>query len=367
MGSHRPPAVFCVSRVTQCHEADHSGLWDVHTMTDSKDLEAEIHPLRREGPGGPPAPPRRLSRCRALAFFLSLALCLLVVLVVSFVIPCPERPASRGTWRVELSSAGEPRPRPPAAPCWGADRCPEGPARGRRVHPVLYVTRTGAHYVLLPCASSLCGYSVKSLYETAGRDSSLRRDPAWEDRLDPATHRLPWRSPGAVRHVLLVPGRAGQDLFLVGTEACVLLDGQELAPRWTLEAAQVFRGSRQSRVGPGPRGGRPHPRCPQDQSGPRHTLYLFHPTLPGVLLELTNVSAPIAASHVGLFETSRHAACVILTGPAGLDAPGPVSVAKHTVRDLVMAGRVVRTAPGGRDSDQAARDRLLRLRYRAEA
>ena len=38
-----------------------------------------------------------------------------------------------------------------------------------------------------------------------------------------------------------VPGKVGEDLLLVSAEACVLLDGQELVPRWTLGAAQVLR------------------------------------------------------------------------------------------------------------------------------
>ncbi|XP_037363746.1 protein FAM234A [Talpa occidentalis] len=553
-------------------------------MMDGKDLEAEIHPLRKEdgklkdspgrapAPGdeaaGHPAPQTRLSRCRAVAFFLSLSLCLLVVFVVSFVIPCPERPVSQGSWRVELSSAvaydflatedvdgdkiqdvlflykknsggsngsrscadegfsspctfmaavsgasgsvlwerpaaqdaalaqcvvAQPKGRTPASACvlvgqpgtllavdaltgetlWrraggpggnasvlstllavpdlDADGAPDllvltqegqevqgslysggsglqlghcgslGPAGASS--PLLYKTRAGAHYVLLPCASSLCGYPVKGLYETAaGRESPLQKDPAWEHKLDPTTHRLPWRSPGAIRYLMLVPGRAGQDLLLVSAEACVLLDGQELSPRWTLDAAQVFRkptlghykpdtlalavengtgsdrqillldagtGSilwRQALLSlpgdPPPASlptadrrsafffwGRHEPAGASqvDPGGPQHSLYLFHPTLPSVLLELANVSAHITAFHVALLEPSRHAACVILTGPAGLDTPGLVSVTKHKVRDLIAGGRVTRLVEGGHDSDQAVRDRFSRLRYRGEA
>lgn len=38
-----------------------------------------------------------------------------------------------------------------------------------------------------------------------------------------------------------VPGKGGEHLLLVSSEACVLLDGQELAPIWTFSAAQVLR------------------------------------------------------------------------------------------------------------------------------
>lgn len=77
---------------------------------------------------------------------------------------------------------------------------------------------------------------------------------------------------------------------------------------------------------------------------------------------LTSVSSTVA-----LFEPSRHAACILLTGPAGPDAPGLVSVAKHKVQDLILSSRVVRLAEGGPDSDQAVRDRLSSLRYQSKA
>lgn len=90
---------------------------------DSKDLEAEIHPLKSEDKklqenlgnqakkednvkGSPRHP--RLSRCRTVAFFLSLFVCLFVVFVVSFIIPCPDRPASQGAWRIHYNTAGVP-------------------------------------------------------------------------------------------------------------------------------------------------------------------------------------------------------------------------------------------------------------------
>lgn len=89
-------------------------------MLDHQDLEAEVHPLKneerksQENLGNPSknednlksTPPQsRLSRCRTVAFFLSLFLCLFVVFVVSFVIPCPDRPASQRMWRIDYNAA----------------------------------------------------------------------------------------------------------------------------------------------------------------------------------------------------------------------------------------------------------------------
>uniref|UniRef100_A0A8P0PGM3 Protein FAM234A n=1 Tax=Canis lupus familiaris TaxID=9615 RepID=A0A8P0PGM3_CANLF len=677
---------------------------------DSKDLEAEIHPLRNEDkrlpetPGNPghadeklKSSPRqpRLSRCRTVVFFLSLFVCLFVVFVVSFIIPCPERPVSQGMWRIDYSAAvtydflatedinrdriqdvlflyknangsnnfnlsctdegfsspctfvaavsgasGSVLWERPAAQDGALVRCSVPQTQGSRMSSacilvgrpssfvavdlftgetlwsqppgfdrntsdlssllqlpdvdadgapdllllaqedkevssylysgstgrqighrgslgvggtagsLLHVTRAGAHYILFPCrtlglclqdrpsrgshmpkgaewgkpgspgrvlvpegqgwptgsagevggghpesrkqawqpcpespafrtASSLCGCSVKGLHEAAtGGASPLRRDLLWERMLnttphgplgrrlvcvegagaipgrwvhlistgsgvggesshgepagrargEPACHtavRSRPRSPGALRHLTHVPGKAGEDLLLVTSEACVLLDGQDLTPRWTFRTAQVFRKpilghykpdtpavviengtgtNRQillldlgsgailwNQALPGLPGDPQSASLPTadhrsafffwglhelselsgtNQTRPQdaqHSLYMFHPTLPGVLLELANISANIVSFQAVLFEPSRHAACVLLMGPAGPDTPGTVSVAKHKVQDLVPGSRVVRLAEGGPDTDQAVRDRFSRLRYRSEA
>ncbi|XP_035939424.1 protein FAM234A isoform X4 [Halichoerus grypus] len=489
-------------------------------MMDSKDLEAEIHPLKNEDKklqenlgnqakaedslkGSPWQP--HLSRCRTVAFFLSLFVCLFVVFVVSFIIPCPDRPASQGVWRIDYNAAvtydflatedinrdriqdvlflykntngsnnfnlsctdeGETLWSHPSSfgrnasvlssllqlPDVDADGAPDllvltqeekevggylysgstGHQIGRRgslgvggtTGSLLHISPAGAHYILFPCAaSSLCGCSVKGLHEKAtGNGSPLRSDPRWEGVLNATTPRLLWHSPGAIRYLMNVPGKTGEDLLLVSSEACVLVDGQDLAPRWTFSAAQVLRKpilghykpdtlavviengtgiDRQivfldlstgavlwKQALPGLPGDPQSASLPTadhrsafffwglhelmgtNQTEPRdaqHTLYVFHPSLPGVLLELANFSANIVAFQAVLFEPSRHAACVLLMGPASPDAPGTVSVAKHKVRDLVPSGRVVRLAEGGPDSDQAVRDRFSRLRYRSEA
>lgn len=310
-------------------------------MLDHQDLEAEVHPLKneerksQENLGNPSknednlksTPPQsRLSRCRTVAFFLSLFLCLFVVFVVSFVIPCPDRPASQRMWRIDYNAAviydflavddingdriqdvlflykntnssnnfnrscvddgfsspctfaaavsgangstlwerpvaqdvalvecAVPQPRGSEAPSacilvgrpgsfiavdsftgetlWNhsssfsrnasilspllqvpdvdSDGAPDllvftqeqeevsghlysgstghqiGLRGGLGVDGesgfLLHVTRTGAHYILFPCASSLCGCSVKGLYEkVTGRDGPFKNDPHWE-------------------------------------------------------------------------------------------------------------------------------------------------------------------------------------------
>jgi hypothetical protein len=99
-------------------------------MVDNKDLEAEIHPLKNEDRKSQEnlgnrlknednlkskTPQSRLSRCRTVAFFLSLFICLFVVFVVSFIIPCPDRPVSERMWKIDYNAAGEPRPCSPGS------------------------------------------------------------------------------------------------------------------------------------------------------------------------------------------------------------------------------------------------------------
>lgn len=551
-------------------------------MMDNKDLEAEIHPLKNEDRKSQeslgnrlknednlkstlPAQ-SRLSRCRAVAFFLSLFICLFVVFVVSFIIPCPDRPVSQRMWRIDYNAAvtydflamedinrdriqdvvflykntnssnnsnqscadeglsspcafvaaasgangsvlwerpvvqdvafvecAVPQPsdsktssacilvgRPGSflainmftgetlwshpnsfggntsvlspllqVPDIDSDGAPDlliltqegkevsgylysggtGHQIGHRgilgmdgdSGPLLHVTRTGAHYILLPCASSLCSCSMKGLYEkVTGRDGPFKSDPDWETMLNTSTHRL-LPSSGGVRYLMNVPGKTGQDVLLISSESCVLLDGQELTPKWTLGAAQILRKpilghykpdtpavviengtgiDRQilfldvssgavlwSQTLPSFPGSPSSTSLPtadhrsafffwglhelvgtneMDPRDARHSLYMFHPTLPNVLLELANISANIVAFDAVLFEPSRHAAYVLLTGPTNSDMPGLVSVIKHKVRDLVPDSRVVHLGEGKPDSDQAVRDRFSWLRYRSE-
>lgn len=67
-------------------------------------------------------------------------------------------------------------------------------------------------------------------------DSAPARVPA--SSLSPS---CPSSSSGAVRHLVSVPGKDGEDLLLVSADACELLGGQELAPRWTFSAPRVLR------------------------------------------------------------------------------------------------------------------------------
>lgn len=281
----------------------------------------------------------------------------------------------------------------------------------------LHLSRASAHHVLFPCGGSLCGFSMKAQAEEATRkDSPLRRDPQWEAVLNTSAQAL--RSAGSIRYLVKAPSLANEDLLVVGSEACVLLSGPELELKWTVHITQVLRRPIFGRYKPDtwavvlengtnsdrqillldlssgavlwshllPSSSRDphsaslmtadhrsvfffwglHQPVGTNETEPaeaRHCLYMFHPTLPSVLLALVNISDNIIAFRAVLLEPSRHAACVVLTGPTSPDVPGLVSVTKYEVRALVSSSKVVHLAEGGQDSDQVIQDRFSRLRY----
>ncbi|XP_067859227.1 protein FAM234A isoform X2 [Heptranchias perlo] len=90
-------------------------------MTENKDLEAEIHPLKNDEVRNQDSNEvsnrhkeikckkltkfGQLSRWRTATFFLFLFLCLIVVFAFSFIIPCPVRPVSQRTWNRTFENA----------------------------------------------------------------------------------------------------------------------------------------------------------------------------------------------------------------------------------------------------------------------
>ncbi|KAH0632101.1 hypothetical protein JD844_020164 [Phrynosoma platyrhinos] len=95
-------------------------------------------------------------------------------------------------------------------------------------------------------------------------------------------------------------------------------------------------------------------------------LYLFHPSLPNVLLEMSNSTEAIVAFEGVLFERSRHACYVLLTGPqASGTSNGRVVLTKQKLKEDMAGGRVVWLSQVAQDTEQNVRERLLRMRYRS--
>ncbi|XP_038618844.1 protein FAM234A [Tachyglossus aculeatus] len=552
-------------------------------MMENKDLEAEIHPLKGEEGKAQPnqeagaekkqaakkvANSSRVSPWRTAAFFLSLFFCLLVVLLLSFILPCPIRQRSEKTWRRDYNAAvtydflaledvnmdkvqdvlflykgansdgdtsnrscaddgldtpcafavaasgtngallwqrpiaqdvtvtqcaipqlggtaspgclvaGEPRTLTAFDPRTGETRwtgpisfganasmlrpfleTPDADGDGAQdllffareddeikssIHSsktgqqigskgslglrgdvgyVLHTTKSGAYYVVFHSGSSLYGYSLKDLYDSmTGTISEVKKDPSWERMIHNVTHRLPVLSSRAIQFLVKLPAEAGENLLVVKTDGCDLLDGEKLVPLWTLNASRIMRepilgyykpdmpailledgaGDRRQILIVDSSSGSLLWSCPlrsasrtprpatlqtvdhrsafffwgseqlaganeTEPSGLQQSLYMFHPTFPTTLLELANVTDNIVAFEAVLFERSRHACYVLLTGPPNGARPGPVTLLKRKVKEDILTSRVVQLGQEEADGDKAIRDRFYRMRYRSPA
>ncbi|XP_027718891.1 protein FAM234A-like [Vombatus ursinus] len=283
---------------------------------------------------------------------------------------------------------------------------------------VMHVTNTGAYYIIFHSASSLYGYSLKDLYEQmTGKKNKFEEDPYWKIMIDNATHRIPpSHSWGTIRYLMKVPGSAGEDILLVKSDACELLDGQTLISKWTLNTSEVVRKPVLGYYKPGALAivlengtGEQRkilivdaasgailwsytlnsfagtPKSATVKTADRRSafffwsttnqmetvdlqknLYMFHPTFPNIFLELTNITKNIVAFNV-LFEQNHHASYVLLTGPTNQEWPGPVSLSKQKVKENVLTAQVIWLGPTRRENEQTIKDRFYELRYKREA
>nr|XP_006120224.1 protein FAM234A [Pelodiscus sinensis] len=111
-----------------------------------------------------------------------------------------------------------------------------------------------------------------------------------------------------------------------------------------------------------------HPAEANDTGSPAspQNLYLFHPSYPNALLELRNSSERIVAFDAVLFERSRHACYVLLTGPQSSEGPGWVSVAKRKLKEDVSGSRVIWLSQETGHSEQSIKDRIFRMRFSSQ-
>ncbi|XP_028905089.1 protein FAM234A [Ornithorhynchus anatinus] len=287
---------------------------------------------------------------------------------------------------------------------------------------VLHVTKSGAYYVVFHSASFLYGYSLKDLYDSmTGTISELKKDPSWEKMIHNVTHRLPVLSSRVIQFLVKLPVEGGENLLVVKSDGCDLLDGEKLVPLWTLNATGIMRepilgyykpdmpaialedgaGNRRKILIVDSSSGSLLWSCPlkSDPRTPRsatlqtadhrsafffwgseqlasangtepsdlQSLYMFHPTFPTTLLELANVTDNIVAFEAVLFERSRHACYVLLTGPPAGAGPGPVTLLKRKVKEDILTSRVVQLGQEEPEGDKAIRDRFYRMRYRSPA
>ncbi|XP_074135928.1 protein FAM234A [Sminthopsis crassicaudata] len=280
---------------------------------------------------------------------------------------------------------------------------------------IMHITYTGAYYILFHSASYIYAYSLKDLYEemTGGKEVFVE-DTYWQKMIDNVTHRiLPFRS-GTIRYLMNVPVFK-RDILIVKTDGCELFDGQMFFLQWTLNTSEIMRYPCLGYYKPGEHAIVPlkletgfqrkilivdatsgdvlwsltlnsFPGIPKITSVPttdqrsafffwgnrnqetvdyQKTLYMFHPILPYVLLELSNTTKNIVAFNV-IFEQKHHASYVLLTGPTSMDPPGQVSLSKEKLKESVLNAKVIWLEQTRPENDQTIKDRFYALRYKRE-
>ncbi|XP_019395599.1 PREDICTED: protein FAM234A [Crocodylus porosus] len=302
------------------------------------------------------------------------------------------------------------------------------PARlglGRKAVYLMYATKTGSDYLLFHTVNSLYGYSLKDLYSMAtGMEPklvSLKQDPQWEKKIESSSHHISLLSSGDIRYMVKLPRRSGEDILVVKSDMAELLSGQNLESLWTLNTSRILSKPvlgyykpdvldvvLESTVGPNrkkivivgsgsgavqwelelnSRARSPRPatlptanhrstflfwgeyqaEANETQSRvPFQNLYLFHPSYPNALLELANSTEQIVVFDAVLFERSRHACYVLLTGPQSSEEPGLVSVMKRKLKEDITDSKVIWLGQVSGDSEQYIKDRLYRMRFQSQ-
>uniref|UniRef100_A0A8D2IFG6 Family with sequence similarity 234 member A n=1 Tax=Varanus komodoensis TaxID=61221 RepID=A0A8D2IFG6_VARKO len=266
---------------------------------------------------------------------------------------------------------------------------------GRTGH-LLQVTPAGAHYVLFRTGE-------RGAFERRAA-ASWPKHPPLRDGSWPAGRPA---DSGDIHYLTKMPAKLGTNLLVARSSVLELVDGQHLAPTWmecqglrppqlrgTFSLQVMIVESRsgdikwQVELSQGAWTPRPASLATTDhrsaflfwgtyegdtngtvsrewRASCNPHLYLFHPSLPNVLLDMSSSTEPIAAFEGVLFERSRHACYVLLTGPRVGSAPGSIVLSKRKLKEDVVGSRVIWLSSLAPDTEQHVRERFLRMRYRS--
>ncbi|KAK6481775.1 protein FAM234A isoform X1 [Huso huso] len=284
-------------------------------------------------------------------------------------------------------------------------------------------------FFLFVADSAVYGYALKNIVamaiKTPGSNIKLQQDPKWEEMTNSTSGSVSVYNSGSVQHLLKmgIQGKTPENLLLVTGHWVELIDGQSLSSLWRVNITKVIsepvfgnfnndgvpdvvvedeigNGTKKVVILDGSSGAvlwevemmssstSPKPSTVNttdyrsaflfwgEVRGKTNTtvslnqqdfLYLLHPSYPKILLELNNSTENIAAFKVVLFEKSRHACYVLLTGPTEQSETGSVSLSKRKLKEDVALSRVVRLSQEEGFSDQEVRDSFLKLRYSSSA
>ncbi|XP_063790277.1 protein FAM234A isoform X3 [Pseudophryne corroboree] len=287
----------------------------------------------------------------------------------------------------------------------------------------VHVTNSKALYVLFyEAGGSIAGYSVSDLcLNTAGPESkllSIKHDPDWQEQMNISAGFIPIitsTSSGKILYLLSVPGRYYNNILVVKSEVSELLDGQKFRTLWSVNTTNIlskpalgyfkrdilsvmmeletgvntkkviivdsYSGAIQWEVEMNLGVARQTPAVlntgdhrsfflfwgdyatdSNRTMEPRENLYMFHPSQLNALFQLSNHTENIIKFGATLFERSRHACYLLLTGPNTNEKPGTLTVSKRKLKEDISTGKVIWFGNGEVDTEEI-RDNFFRMRY----
>ncbi|XP_074758731.1 protein FAM234B isoform X2 [Athene noctua] len=230
---------------------------------------------------------------------------------------------------------------------------------GKVIGPQVHITSRGAIYILFGFGN-VQAVALRDIFTQARNRDSFpamlqQEEPEWEKRRSVNLSELIDIYSGGVDFLQTIkaPDTNCSYLLITTKEGLILLRGQDLEPRWTLElqnissqpvpgyfsADQTLDFMLQAQTGDGNKK-QPDPR--PERPGLHH-LYLLHPVFPAVLLDLTNATDKVIASAVGINDLQKDAFHITVTTTSTSEKqPGFLSVNKLGLKWAMMSqGRMV--------------------------
>ncbi|XP_072274986.1 protein FAM234A isoform X2 [Pyxicephalus adspersus] len=260
-----------------------------------------------------------------------------------------------------------------------------------------HITKSKAEYVLFYTDTTIKGYSINDICAmTAGKQSKLsdgKHDPEWQAQMKDFIPILS-ESSGKIRYLLNVPGAYYNNILVVKSEVSELLDGQKLRPLWSVNTTDILSkpalgyfkrdalsiimeigiGNNRKKViiidsksgtlqweiemnvgtarqTPGVLNTGDHRSTFlfwgdfstdfNNTMEPKENLYMFHQSQANVLMHLNSHTENIIIFGAALFERSRHACYVLITGPQMMENPGNLTVSKRRLKEDISNGTVI--------------------------
>ncbi|KAM4023712.1 protein FAM234A [Anomaloglossus baeobatrachus] len=284
-----------------------------------------------------------------------------------------------------------------------------------------HVTKSKAQYVLFYKGSSIAAYSISALCshtaESEAKQLPTAKDSDWEAQRNLSAGFIPITtssSSGKILYILNVPGRYYNNILIVKSEVSELLDGQKFQTLWSVNTTNilskpalgyfkrdVFSIMMELEIGMNKKKviivdsnsgalqwdfelnlgtARENPAVlntgdhrstflfwgvnylDSNTSEWEENLFMFHPSHPNALLQLNNHTENIIQFSAALFERSRHACYVLMTGPNITEDLGTLTVSKRKLKEDINNGKVIWFGTEEVNTE-TIRDDFFRMRY----